>query len=202
MDNYRSNQRRILFGAAWVLLGLGNPKPGQADVAAAADDSYNVRSGDSKLTYHIVHKLHRVDGVSKKLEGKARLLPNGQAQVMIRVPSESFDSENSNRDAHMKETIEAARYSSIEFKAVCEGALPPASLPATITKTCKGQIGFHGVKKALEVPVRIEYQSADRIHAVSSLALSLEEFKIERPSLMFVKVDDTLKIDADVVFGK
>ena len=32
--------------------------------------------------------------------------------------------------------------------------------------------------------------------------LSLDAFKVERPSLMFVKVEDELKLDANLVFTK
>ena len=78
--------------------------------AQAPAEELTVLPASSSITYHLVHKMHRVDGVSHKVEGKARLTPDGKAQVMVRAPSESFDSGNVNRDAHMKEAVEAAKY--------------------------------------------------------------------------------------------
>ncbi len=169
---------------------------------AAGPVNFSVAPAQSTLSYEIVHKLHKVRGVSKKLEGKARVLPDGKAQVMLRVSSESFDSSNVNRDAHVKEVVEAAKYPSIDLKAGTDGLVLPTTFPATVEKTFKAQISFHGVQKVIDLPVKLNFDSADSVHVQVTLNLSLDEFKIERPSLMFVKVDDAMKIDADVVLTK
>jgi polyisoprenoid-binding protein YceI len=167
--------------------------------AAAAPVVLSVDTAQSPVTFHMVHKLHRFDAVSKKVEGKVRILPTGVAQVMVRVPVESFDSANSNRDAHMKEVTEAARYPLVELKGLCDACATPASFPTTVDRTIKGELSFHGVKKSVEVPVKLTYESPSAVRAAANLTLSLDEFKIERPSLMFVKVDDDLKLDVNLV---
>ena len=166
--------------------------------APAAD--FNVAGGE--ITYHLVHKMHKVDATSHKLEGKARIAPDGKAQVMVRVPSESFDSANVNRDAHMKETVEAAKYPWIELKALGDGLTPPATFPTTQHKTFKAQLSFHGVQTVFDVPVDVTWESATKVSAATTFAISLDAYKIERPSLMFVKVDDELKLDAKLVFAR
>ncbi len=183
-------------------VGLGTPRADEAPApaAAAAPVVYNVRSGESTVTYHIVHKLHKVDGASKEVSGKALLLPNGQAKVQVQVKSTSFDSGNSNRDAHTKEVIGAAQFP-IELKAACDGLALPKSFPATVERTCKAQLDFHGVQKAMPLPVTVTFESAKQARVKSSFQLSLDEFKVERPSLLLVKIDDALKLDVDVVFS-
>src|SRR5262249_51832488 len=151
---------------------------------------------------HLVHKLHKIDGVSHKVEGRARILPDGKAQVMVRVPSESFDSGNVNRDAHMKECVEAAKYPWVELKALGEGLTPPATFPTTQKKTFKAQLSFHGVQQTFDVPVDVTWEAANKVRAKVTFAISLDGYKVERPSLMFVKVDDELKVDAKLVFAK
>lgn len=167
---------------------------------AAAPGELEVDTKSSSLTYHLVHKMHKVDGVSHQVTGKARLLPDGRAQVMIRVPAQSFDSGNVNRDAHMKEVVEAARFPTVELKALGDGLTPPASFPATANKTFKAQLAFHGVEQVMQIPVALTWDSATRVRADASFTISLDAFKVERPSLMFIKVDDALKIDARLVF--
>lgn len=183
-------------------LGLaGSAAPVHAQGAEAAD-GYSVVPGASKIVYHVVHKLHKVDGVSTQVTGKARVTPSGQVQVVVRVAADSFESGNVNRDAHVKEVVEAGSYNTIELKALCDGLSPPASFPATVEKRCTGKLSFHGVDLKTEIPVKLAYESAARLIATSSFTLSLDAFKIERPSLMFVKVNDELRVDASVVFGR
>lgn len=162
----------------------------------------SVDPSQSTLSYHLVHKFHKVDGVSHQVEGKALLLPGGKAQVMIRVPVQSFDSGNVNRDEHMKEVVEAARYPTVELKAAGEGITPPASFPQKTQATFKVQLAFHGQTQVLSVPVTITWESADRIRADASFTISLDAYKIERPSLMFIKVNDALGLEAHLLFKK
>lgn len=199
---HSSHFSRLRLGtlAAAALLGLSAVSYAQAPAAPAAGPV--VLSADptaSSIGYHMVHKLHKFDALSKKVEGKVKILPTGAAQIAIRAPVESFDSSNSNRDAHMKEVTEAARYPHVELKGLCDSCALPATFPATVDKTIKAEISFHGIKKSLDVPVKLTYESASRVHAVAHLSLSLDEFKIERPSLLFAKVDDELKLDVDIV---
>jgi polyisoprenoid-binding protein YceI len=178
-------------------LAQSNPTPAQAGGAV----NLSVRPDVSTVTYHIVHKFHRVDGVSKHVEGRARVQAAGPTQVAIRVPVESFDSGNTNRDAHMKEAVEAARYPIVELKAVADGLAVPDRFPTTLQKTCRAQLTFHGVTQQLEVPVTVRFDAADKVSVTASFTVSLDSYKVERPSLMFVKIDDAMKIDAQLSFG-
>jgi hypothetical protein len=175
---------------------------GMVLAAPALADDLSVDARKSSLTYHLIHKLKKVHGVSRRVEGRARLLPDGRAQVMVRTSADSFDSGNVNRDAHMKEAIESERFPTVELKAFGEGLFPPARFPVTVEKSFKVQIEFHGVRQLIDLPLRIVWESPDRAHALGRLVLSLESFGVERPSLMFVKVDDALAIDADLWFTK
>jgi hypothetical protein len=168
---------------------------------AAAQTTLTIEPS-STVTYHMVHKLHKFEGVSKKVEGRAMIQPDGKAQVAIKAPAQSFDSGNVNRDAHMKEAVDAARFPFVELKALADGMQPPASFPSTVKKTFKVQLVFHGETKIFEIPVDVTWESADRVHAVTSFNVSLDAFKVERPSLMFVKVDDAMVVDADLRFKK
>jgi polyisoprenoid-binding protein YceI len=167
-----------------------------------AAELLSIDPAQSLVTYHIVHKLHRVDAVSKRVEGKVRILPTGAAQIAVRIPVDSFDSSNSNRDAHMKEVTEAARFPLIELKGVCDACATPTTIPATAERTIRGELTFHGIRKPLAVPVKLTYDATGAVHADASLSLSLDEFRIERPSLMFVKVDDALKLDVSLVLKR
>jgi polyisoprenoid-binding protein YceI len=192
--------RSLIAVALLTFTSVARAQTPAATTATATD--FNVVPAESSLTYHLVHKMHKVDGVSHKVEGKARLAPDGKAQVMIRVPSESFDSGNVNRDAHMKEAVEAAKYPFIELKALADGVTPPTTFPTTQKKTFKAQLNFHGLQNTFDLPVDVIWESASKVKAQTTFAISLDGYKVERPSLMFVKVDDELKIDSKLAFSR
>lgn len=183
---------------ALLLAGLaGAPLGGRAAEAGPIDLA--VQAG-STLSYRLVHKLHEVTGVSRAVEGKARLLPDGTVQVVVRSRVDAFDSGNGNRDAHMLEATEAARFPFVTLKAV--GSLaPPATFPAKVELTLRGQLDFHGTARPVEVPVEVSFASARRATVVAKVPISLDAYGVERPSLLFVKVDDAVVVTASLTLA-
>jgi len=160
---------------------------------AAAPRSFAVLPEKSEVTFKVIHKFHEVVGKAKA-EGKARVLPDGTVQVQVLARVAEFDSGNANRDAHMKEVTEAAKFPTVELKAVGTGfKLPEPGAKAELT--LKGQLTFHGVAAPIEVKVNVQAVDATHFSAESRLAISLEAHKVERPSLLTVKVDDQAQIE-------
>jgi hypothetical protein len=160
---------------------------------AAAPQTFTVVPG-STLSYHLVHKFHAVTGVSRSIEGKARVLADGTVQVMVRAPLRSFDSGDSNRDGHMLEVTDAARNPYVIFKGV--GTLAsPTIYPAQVKVKLTGELTLK-TPRPVDVPVTVEFQTPERATLDCAFPVSLEEHQVERPSLMFVKVDDVVEIDA------
>ncbi|GEJ56464.1 YceI family protein [Anaeromyxobacter diazotrophicus] len=165
---------------------------------AAAPRTFDVLPG-STITYRLVHKFHTVTGVSRAVEGKARLMPDGTVQVMVRAPLDSFDSGNSNRDAHMREATAAGTNPYVALKAVGR-APPPERYPAEEAVALRGELTLK-TARPVELPARVRFESAERASVKSTFPVSLEEHQVERPSLMFVKVDDRVEIDAALLLG-
>jgi hypothetical protein len=113
---------------------------------------------------------------------------------MVRAPLRSFDSGNSNRDAHMLEVTDVARNPYVVLKAV--GTLTaPSSFPAELKLPLKGELTLK-TTRPVDVTVEVRFESPDRATIESSFPVSLEQHQVERPSLMFVKVDDQVTIEA------
>ena len=161
-------------------------------LASGAPVTYDVVPG-STLSYRLVHKFHTVTGVSRSVEGKARILADGTVQVMVRAPLESFDSGNSNRDGHMLEATEAARNPYVVFKGVGATSLP-SSYPTDVTVPLAGELTLK-TTRPVQVPVRVHFDSGGHATATATLPVSLDAYQVERPSLMFVKVDDEVQIE-------
>ncbi len=180
--------------AVLAVLMMALPALAQQPAAQGAR-LYSVKSEDSKLTYRLIHKLHEVEGSAKPTEGKARLLPDGTLQVAVRANVADFDSGNANRDVHMKEVTEATRFPTVELKGVATGVKLPDTFPGTVPVTLKAQVTFHGQKQPVEIPLEVTFQSEREASAKGRFKISLEAFKVERPSLLMVKVDDDLVLD-------
>jgi polyisoprenoid-binding protein YceI len=151
----------------------------------------------STLGYDIVHKLHKVHGASKAVEAKVALSADGSALVMVRAPIKTFLSGEANRDEHMQEVLETQKYPYVVFKGTAKLALPEA-FPATLDVAVEGQLDFHGRKRELKVPLKVEFRSADAAHVKGEFNVSLDEYQVERPSLLFIKIDDACRIGLDL----
>jgi hypothetical protein len=59
---------------------------------------------------------------------------------------------------------------------------------------------FHGVERMIETKVKMEKVNNKWVFT-GKLPILLEDYKVERPSLLFVKVDNLVQIDFKVVYN-
>lgn len=158
--------------------------------------TFVVDPGASVVKFHLHHKMHEVNGTSKQIEGKAILGDDGKVMTMIRIPAASFDTADANRDSHMRETLEASKYPFVVFKGVASFTVPVA-YGKPIETRLEGELDFHGVKRPLSVPAKISI-TQDGAVVQARFPVDLEAHKIERPSLLFIKVDQNVELDAQL----
>lgn len=158
--------------------------------AAVTPGTYDVDAAASTLRYVVVHKLHHVDAASKQVEGRAVVKPDGTILTEVRAKVASFRSGDGNRDEHMIETMNVGSFPYVTFKGKGAGGAADVQL--------QGQLDFHGVKKPYAVPLKVEPQGDGSLHVTGGLDVSLDEHKVERPSLLFVKIEDNCHIDVDL----
>jgi len=170
-------------------------------LAAAEPQVLNLDPAASTVRFHVNHALHKVDGSSRSVEGKALIDPDGTVKTMVRIPVQSFDSGDSNRDSHMLETLQAGKFPFVTFKGV--GKVPgtsPGGRPAGVT--LRGELDFHGVKRPVEVPATVEFAADGSARVQGTLVVSLEAHQVERPSMLAMKLDDDCTITFDLKLGR
>lgn len=166
-------------------------------VSTPAGAALSVDPAESVATFHVHHALHAVDGRSSAIEGKAILGGDGSVMAMVRIPVSSFDSGDANRDANMRDVLEISRFPYVVFKAVAH--LPiPAPHGRAFGTTLDGELDFHGVHHRLSVPATVTLGDDGGAIVKARLQLSLEAYRVERPSLLFVKLDDGCSVDVDL----
>jgi polyisoprenoid-binding protein YceI len=147
----------------------------------------------SSLTYAMKHALHAWTGTSREVACAAETDAGGRiTRVAATVKVKSFDSQNSNRDAHMLEVTDALTYPNITFSS-------NTVTPETDGYLVRGNLSFHGVTKPFETKVTESKKNGRRIITGRFIFL-LEDFGIERPTLMLVKTDNEVEVSFEFHF--
>ena len=142
----------------------------------------------SFISYDGKHPAHNWTGVSKEIKGSFVFdLDNPTfSNVDLFVPVFSFDSKNSNRDSNMLDVIEDYFYPIVSFNS------------SKITKeeneySITGILFFHGIKKEITIPVNF-ILDGKKIEVDANFTISLSDYKIKRPSLLTIKMKDSITI--------
>jgi polyisoprenoid-binding protein YceI len=153
------------------------------------------KKGESSMTYRMVHPLHKIEATSKEVVYDVEADPAAKEikKVSGVVDVTTFDSGNSNRDSHAMEVIDAIDYPDARFEGTSLGQKGDSLVVA-------GKITFHGVTR--DVTFRAApHWSAGKLEVDGNFDLSLEAFKIERPSLLMIPVEDKLSFEFTAVFS-
>jgi polyisoprenoid-binding protein YceI len=166
--------------------------------ARAEAKVYSALPGESTLSYHMVHKMHEFTGVSKKFRCAVDLPEDTlKARIYVKAAVVEFNSGNSSRDGNMLEVTEAAKYPFVEFASDSVRKAGQNENGEQLWRVF-GRLSFHGVKRPVSFLVRPEI-GGGTVRVRGEFDISLTDFKIERPSLLMIPVDDALKIRIDVV---
>lgn len=171
---------------ACILLVTTSSKAQERKVPADKDST--------EIMYHLVHPLHKIDAESKDVECAAEIDPSARSikSVSVDVDVTTFDSGNSNRDSHAMEVIDAIDY-------------PEASFVSTHIQErgdslfVTGKLTFHGVTHDVTISASPKWLPSEVI-VNGGFDILLSDYKIERPSLLMIPVDNTLWFTLSAVF--
>ena len=180
--------KKVLF-ILCCLIGIQSNAHPNFDIKTSKLDKHN-----SIITYHMVHPMHSWDGVSNQIDGVVQFDDKTRQITKVALVSKvsSFDSKSSNRDSHMMEVTEAIKYPNVSF--VSSSIKEDGDNLDVI-----GVIVFHGVSK--EIKFKAKRETVNKQTQVSGeFIVLLEDFKIERPSLMMMKTENEMKMTFSVQF--
>lgn len=157
---------------------------------------WKVDAKQSEITYKGEHTLHAWEGKNSNVLGLA--IPNstgeGLEKLAILAYVKDFDSNNSGRDAHALEVLEALRYPEIKFYS--------ENIPTEGNElSVEGTFDFHG-KKITKAILCKKTETTDFYQLEGAFSLSLTDFDIPLPSFMMVKMDDLIEISFQIVLTK
>ena len=146
------------------------------------------RIENSLITYFGVHYLHKWEGSTSDVKGVVSYDKNiDQYECSISVPLSTFSSGNDNRDSNMLVYCRAFDFPNINFQST--------SIKVNeSTLEIEGKIEFAGEEKEVKTNAKLNSLDNNLFAIEGELDILLSEFKVERPSLLFVEIEDLVKI--------
>ena len=162
--------------------------PGQPRVAETL-------KGESWIAYRLTHPLHVIDAKSTSPEYRVEIDPTKKeiTTVAAQVDVMTFDSGNSNRDSHAMEVVDALTYPDVTFAST-------AVIQKGDSLFVTGKLTFHGVTKDITMAGTATWQP-NRLDVHGAFDISLTEFKVDRPSLLLIPVEDKLSFTLAAAFS-
>ncbi|MCP4872466.1 MAG: YceI family protein [Proteobacteria bacterium] len=164
----------------------------------------DVGATTTDLTFHISHPAKQYDaallpgGASATGTFDPAEIANTRATVSIRV--DKFNSDNVRRDSHMMETMEGLIFPTIDWTVKdFQGPTGPFK-PGSYEAKASGPLTVHGVTLSLVAPVTMNVAEDGTVTVESNFSISLEEFGIDRPTLVFVPIEDQVPISVKMTF--
>jgi hypothetical protein len=147
----------------------------------------------SKLSYHVSHPLHQIDGVSHAARGKG-ICDAGQCNFLIAAPVKSFESGDSNRDLHMLQATRGGQFPLVSVRtSVPETAAGSSMLEADL------EIQFAGQTVHYEVPFRLT-RNGNEIKLSGTIPATVSDFKIEPPSLLSFAIKNEIPVRVEMTW--
>jgi polyisoprenoid-binding protein YceI len=175
------------FFLVFVLLTAGITASAQV-IRLQADQN------ESFIKYKLTHPLHEVEAISDKgicivnIDTASKEIK----QTLVEAPVTSFNSGNSDRDSHAMEVINAIKYPSAKF-------LSSSIVYKGDTLIIAGAMTFHGITKDIIFDAA-QKLNGNKLEIDGTFKLSLTAYKVDRPTLLMMPVNDDLTFTIKEVF--
>ena len=160
-------------------------------IAIIHGGEFNIKEGE--VTYYGYHLLHDWKGTSNQVGGDFTFEPSLENFYgIISIPLKSFDSGNSNRDSNMLVYCRGIKYPDISFR-------PKEMIKDDNLVTINGVLEFAGNIQDLTTSANVKTISDSSFEAEGKFDIFLSKFDIERPSLLFTKIEDRISIEYKII---
>ncbi|MBC8770587.1 YceI family protein [Arenibacter sp. BSSL-BM3] len=134
-------------------------------------------------------------GKSDRLQGTINF---ETGKVAFKVPVRSIKTNKDKRDEHMYELLEAKKNPDVVF----DGTLIDnfdINKKGNQSVPVKGDFTLAGTTRQITIPLDLELVSEGTIQLKASWTLLITDYGLERPSIVFIQVDDKHELSVDAV---
>lgn len=179
----------LMATTAFLCLTLAQP-------AVAAELTLHTDPAQSTAHLTLSGSLHTVHGSFKGKRGEIHFDPaTGKISGDIVFDATSGQTDNSMRDSKMhKEIIESPKYPEISFRP--DRTDGKVSVPGISTVPVHGMFNIHGMDHEITTQVTIKFEG-DHWEATTHFPVPYAKWGMKNPSVLFLKVSDTVDIELD-----
>ena len=154
--------------------------------------NYSIIQSNSKVEYFGHHPMHGFSGEASSIKLISECDDSADlCDLIFKVPVFSLSSGNDNRDSNMLNYLNVFLYPEITL--IVEDFIVRDYNEENIV--CKMIIS--GVNRQIDIPLTLLEVSKKEYKASSSFIISLKDFNIEIPKLLFIPIDDEIKINVE-----
>ena len=148
---------------------------------------------NSYIKYIGKHPFHEWEGISTNINCLLEC-NNNKCSIKVSCPLESFNSGNDNRDSNMLYYTESILYPNVTFTSNI------FKLNEGINQiNIDGILNFHGIEKKIDSKISIIKEGL-KLLGSTKFQLSLNDYNIKRPKLLFLSISDTITLDIKLKF--
>lgn len=160
-------------------------------VSFAATSSAQVIGTESGyVAFHSRVPLHNFTGESETLVGQINL---EDGTVDFYVDLESLRTGNRKRDKDMRRSLNTDEHPFASFYGTLSGGWDADRTDAQAV-TVQGEFTVNGLSNDVEVEGTLQF-GPDGVEVIAEWELSLEDYEIEPPSLLLIKVDEIQRLE-------
>jgi polyisoprenoid-binding protein YceI len=198
-----------VFSVSLLMLLCGayaQSAPAPSKDAAAQTRLFSVDPAKSTVSFLLKGNVHNTEGASSKLSGETKLSvsPDGglaSAEGSVTLAAAALDTKNDLRDKRMKnEFLDVQKYPDISFRFIAGADALKGLAPFTawtrekpIQLELEGDLALHGQTKKVRLQMKA-YLNSSWLVADGFMMVLLKDFAIKNPSLLFMRVEDSVSI--------
>ncbi len=158
--------------------------------------NYSIIQSDSMVRYSGSHPTHGFSGISSSVTIDSDCVDNNDVcDLIFKVPIISLNSGNDNRDSNMLNYLKAFSYPYIEVN------FPDFLVKGYENDFIQCEIMIAGITKSLSIPLSLFKNNNNQYKVYSSFEISLKDFNIDLPKLLFIPIDSNIIINVDLLIA-
>lgn len=165
-----------------------------------ANEVYEIDKNNSNVYFKAISDVlffgsDTIIGINKDIDGELHI-ENKKLKGFIEISVDSFDTQNSKRDSHIKEILNYKEHQKISF-------LIKKELKKGADNFLDGVLKLNGVEKDISIKVEKSIQN-NTITYKGKTSIKYSDFHIKPPSLagFIKKAKDSIEIGAKIVFKR
>jgi polyisoprenoid-binding protein YceI len=139
-----------------------------------------------------------IEDITAENKKSSAIFNASTGEIVFSIPISEFQFAKSLMQEHFNEKyMDTDKYPKSTFKGKVSGF--DAAAAGTQNAKATGKLFIHGVERDVEIPGTIE-KSGDKLLFKSKFIVKLEDYKVDRPQLLWQNIAEQVEVTIDFVF--